>query len=379
MGATLKPTGVAPESTYTINASSSPYGTQNASQLFDDIQAGYNQVGGFYWSDINQYIDITIDSNVNIWALPNTDFVGSEAGLLKIEKWNGSGWDNITGTTTQATRSVTSASEWVVIFPALPTGRYKFSYAAARHDGEWYLETIPTIKYLIQDGINNSTSPIKYYDGAWQTIAATNYDNLADTNFTTNGMSSLPAKAVLDTLASPDNFKILVWSDEASPSFNMVVTAVPEDQLITGTSDILLTHLDNIDSFTIAGNGANGDVRVVVSNDSGTTWYTNNAGTWEEVTISLSNVLTDGNTITELNAISSANWNTLCLIPAKIRFAFAMSQTTVNTTPELDTLTSQIDQVGSWQQLKDADYDVVYYNTEMDVVIRFSGDVKIIY
>lgn len=141
--------GLAEEADYTLIIGSSAQG-QNGQGLFDGVTINeWNTSKVFYWSSASDYIEIDIHSNlVNIWRSGTTQWSG-ENGTLKIGKWNGSAYVDITSEIPQKLTSIVNGS-WEKTISNLEKGRYRFSFNTAyRLDSEWYIESIVTHKILI--------------------------------------------------------------------------------------------------------------------------------------------------------------------------------------------------------------------------------------
>ncbi|OAA91273.1 hypothetical protein [Clostridium ljungdahlii] len=157
----------------------------------------------------------------------------------------------------------------------------------------------------------------------------------------------------------------------------LTVTAIPPDRLLIASGDRDLSYVQNIDYFKLTGTGNN--LKVVCSVDGGTTWKTFNMDHWEDISLTMNDVKTKGIDMSIFNAINSTYWN-LLNANKKIRFAYLLSMNSISDTKSIDNLDLQYDGQGKWVQAKETDYDVVYVsNTQLQVLIKFSGDIKINY
>ncbi|OAA92992.1 hypothetical protein [Clostridium coskatii] len=157
----------------------------------------------------------------------------------------------------------------------------------------------------------------------------------------------------------------------------LTVTAVPPDRLLIASGDKDLSYVQNIDYFKLTGTGSN--LRVVISVDGGTTWKTFNTDHWEDISLTMNDVKTKGIDMSIFNAINSTYWN-LLNANKKIRFAYLLSMNSISDTESIDNLDLQYDGQGKWIQAKEDMYDVVYVsNTQLQVLVKFSGDIKINY
>lgn len=157
----------------------------------------------------------------------------------------------------------------------------------------------------------------------------------------------------------------------------LTTTAIPPGRLLIASGDKDLSYVQNIDYFKIIGLGTN--LKIVVSIDSGATWKTFNIDHWEDINLTVNDVKAKGIDITTFNTINSIYWN-LLNTNKKIRFAYLLSMKDISDVENVDNLDLQYDGQGKWVQTQETDYDVVYVsNTQLQVFIKFSGDVKINY
>ncbi|KAA8676214.1 signal peptidase II [Clostridium sp. HV4-5-A1G] len=155
------------------------------------------------------------------------------------------------------------------------------------------------------------------------------------------------------------------------------LTAIPKDRLLIASGDKDLSYVDNIDYFKIAATGIN--IKIVASVDSGVTWKTFNADHWEDIKLAVDDVKARGMSIATFNAINSTYWN-LLNTNKKIRFSYLLSMDSISDVENIDNLELQYDGKGKWVQAKEDTYDVIYAsNTQLQVFLKFSGDVKINY
>lgn len=186
MAGFLRPNGPlkAESLTYTINGVSKPYTTTKDNALLNGVSGStYDKPENWYIHNTGIYIDITFAEDVNIWAYPAGDggswttYYG-DGVKLKVEKWNGSAWVDVTSTTTQ---NANHPTEWRLIFPALVAGRYKFSMGGGpRMEGEWFLEKTTggvstTVMWAQADKGDIVTLSNNYLTATYTTFDGTNY------------------------------------------------------------------------------------------------------------------------------------------------------------------------------------------------------------
>lgn len=175
------------------------------------------------------------------------------------------------------------------------------------------------------------------------------------------------------------NFKLVtaLASTQSGTDRFINVTAVPKDRILTPKSDKDLSYVTNIDYFKLTATGNN--IRVICSVDGGVTWNTFNADHWENIDFSIASIQAKGINTATFNAINSTYWN-LINTNKKIRFAYLFSMDSISDTESIDDLSFQYDGQGKWVQAKEDTYDVAYAsNTDLQISIKFSGDIKINY
>lgn len=155
------------------------------------------------------------------------------------------------------------------------------------------------------------------------------------------------------------------------------LTAIPKDRLLIANGDKDLSYVDNIDYFKITARGNN--LKIICSTDSGTTWKTFNTDHWEDINLTVGDVKEKGIDTDTFNNINSTYWN-LLNVNKKIRFAYLFSMEDISDVENIDNLDLQYDGKGYWIEAKASEYDVIYKsNTNLEVSLKISGDVKINY
>ena len=176
-------------------------------------------------------------------------------------------------------------------------------------------------------------------------------------------------------------FKEIDNMEENIDGVNEILTmsAIPFDRLLIASGDKDLSYVQNIDYFKLTGTGNN--LKVVVSVDSGVAWktFSTDTNTWNNINLTVNDVKEKGIDITTFNAINSTYWN-LLNTNKKIRFAYLLSMDNISDTENVDNLDLQYDGQGEWMEAKDNEYDIIYKsNTLLEILLKFSGDVKINY
>lgn len=135
-----------------------------------------------------------------------------------------------------------------------------------------------------------------------------------------------------------DNIKILVLTKDTSiNSASVNVTAIPKRQLIMQETDMIFEK--PIKSFTLTGTVQNESVlKIIASNDSGTTWKAFNGVSWHPVDINdLDDVKSKGMDIATFNGITQVAWKPF-LSEMKLRLAYYLDLNAVTDTLLIDKL-----------------------------------------
>jgi hypothetical protein len=175
------------------------------------------------------------------------------------------------------------------------------------------------------------------------------------------------------------NFKDIISITQNTDGLDEIIdiNAIPKDRFLMASGDKDLSSVGNIDYFNITGTGNN--LKIIVSIDSGVTWQTFNTDHWENIELNIDEVKFNGINITIFNNINSTYWN-LLNTNKKIRFAYLLSVDNITDIEKVDNLELQYDSQGKWIQAKEDSYDVEYAsNTQLQIFIKFSGDIKINY
>lgn len=158
----FKPNNVQNKSSYIINSALDTYNKiSNANCLFDGQEGTDFRNGSAFYFDIGSYIDITLNEDGNIWCHSNSLCAEHNAHYLNVFLYDNNSWEDVTSTIVQNGREINGI--WSKVFPKLKKGRYKFTLGTRylnntignyRIDDEWYIKSLHTTKYLIQDKSN---------------------------------------------------------------------------------------------------------------------------------------------------------------------------------------------------------------------------------
>jgi hypothetical protein len=140
-------------------------------------------------------------------------------------------------------------------------------------------------------------------------------------------------------------------------------------QILVKSNDVDVKDMQYIDSITLTGS----DVKIFISPDSGTTWYSYVNNIWTSYELTNDNLDLYGMTIAELNAINT-NFNTF--ITSKFRFAFLVANGF-----SVDNLAYQLDLKGTWEGGVDVitTYEIIYGNESITIKLSNPGSYKINY
>ena len=241
----------------------------------------------------------------------------------------------------------------------------------------FYAAQAQVIKFLVKD----TDGALKSYSGGtWTTIKASGDPVEADfaaSAITDSNISSIPKSGWAQL--GKGNIEVLMRAATGTIK-STKVSFIPNSRMIMPNSDIVLDGIDNIDNFSLTTTlGGSGNIRVVVSNDSGTTWYRWNGSIFDPIDISnLSNVATLGMTPSALLSIPSLEWNIFLMTNKIVRFAFYISVSNLSDVAIIDKLNSQFDLTGTWMEaIKGTDYDVEWGNHFLRVKLKATGNWKI--
>lgn len=178
-----------------------------------------------------------------------------------------------------------------------------------------------------------------------------------------------------------DKPKFVYWTEEPITNNQLVLRATPRDRLVTPLEDINISNISSIKSFELNSTYTGlSKVAVVVSFDSGTTWYTWDISNsdWKPVALDVSIIKTEGITPDVLKSIDAISWDTLRGTSETIRFAYFIGMDSINDEFEVESLLSIFDMNGYWRHYKNADWE--YRSNKMLTVFLYdSGDFKINY
>lgn len=166
---------------------------QTGKGLFDSRQVNeWNTDGVFYWSKTGEFVEIEIISPVvNIWR-SGTESWASYNSPLKISKWSGSSYIDVTNSYPQTITNI-NQTRWEKTISRLPSSRYKFERGAGyRMDSEWYIEDASLRKFLIA---SDTTSLIIY------PMLSENIIPIMTSNSTPSGVASASGEFSRDNAA----------------------------------------------------------------------------------------------------------------------------------------------------------------------------------
>lgn len=170
--------------------------------------------------------------------------------------------------------------------------------------------------------------------------------------------------------------KILV-DDDYDTKHKIKMTAVPNDQTVVPKKLISTKSIENIDNVTISSTVGNNTVLKIAVTKDLSKYYSFNGTDWVEV----SDIKNDGNTQTEINSISSADWDKFINGANGIAFEYFLSITDETDKLNTDKLSMQVDMKGTWQSaLKGTDFNYGYSaNDQLKVTLLTDGSYKINY
>ena len=254
------------------------------------------------------------------------------------------------------------------------TATYNTSYTLRNITTGMVFEILRTNKHLIQSGTS-----IKSFDGTAFTDIGTS--PATDAMFETYGTGDL-AGLTKDKLYTLTNPKILTKKTD-STNTSLKFTGSPLPKVVLSGGDITISSsVFYVDNFNISANvTGTATMRIAFSLDSGTTWNAYRNGALVSLNVqSNSDFKSKGLTPAELNAITSATWDTLIVEGnKKIRFGYYLEVANTTDVVETDILTMQVDMNGAWGLSKlNTDYEYWYASGDtLTVNLITNGDFRI--
>lgn len=245
----------------------------------------YNQTADAYKLTYEVVFLDTQDIYLNIITYPTSSNTGTNSLLLA---------DNTEVSFTPAT-----SHQWTFIHQ----DNQGNVYTAQDH-----IDEIAIIKYLFSD----DTDAIYNYVNDTFVDLDLSEQNLTSADFTTYGNDDIPTDIL--TLTNP---KIYKWMDNDYDSLTAILSAVPYPQAVISEA-ISLTGMLGIENVIAT---CEGNPVFAVSVDDGTTWKMWNSVQSRWDTVSQINA---GMTATELNSVTTSNWNTLIAGATSIKIRFTL-------------------------------------------------------
>ena len=231
----------------------------------------------------------------------------------------------------------------------------------------------PATYLLFQN--TNSSDVYGVSNGTFQLLSS-NWDSLSDTDkeaiFKSVDNSVQPTDVELRALGK---FKVLIY-DRGENNHQIELIAVPNKQVVTPTGLIPTSSFSHLNSVTITDNTAgNGVVGVAVTTDN-KNYYTYSASGWQQI----QDVATQSMTVSTLNSIQKADWDSFIANANGIGFAYVLDMGATTDTANVDNIVFNVDMSGTWKRaLHGTDYDYAYSNSTLTVDILTNGDYKINY
>ena len=207
---------------------------------------------------------------------------------------------------------------------------------------------------------------------------------VTETMFNTDGMDtvSLDDEAVKKLISNKP--ELLAWTDDTSKtSISVKSDMIPVGQLIQPTDDIDIGRIENFDNITVTANASGaGIVKLIVSVDSGATWYSLIDGVWTIIDISdISKIKANGMNPISFNAVTKEQWAELRGSSEKMRFAYYLEIDNVTDVANTDELSMTVDMRGTWiAAVPVTEYHYYYLNNHsITINLLTDGDFKINY
>ena len=387
MAGIAKPNDNMLEVSYVVN---SFYSTDNGSSDNGDSCGLFNGVvvdewstnNVFYFRQSNNYIDITINNDCNIYRCGTASWSEGYQTKLKIEKYENEEWIDITGSITQNEKAITHL-EWDKWITNLQRGRYKFSYLnGVRLDSEWFIEKEPKV-VLKQNGKVYSILKENYNieTGMYNEITTYDIENQANIFNLINEIT-----IGNETFRPIDKFeKFSIVSNE---TFNASIIGIKQNTSMVVASDAFgVRNASNIDYF----NGyctlsIDSCIKMAVSVDEGETWKTatvlGGVTTWSDLNITIPKNMYSSLTSAEKqqwdnakdiiynNGIDISILKTIDFNQIKdknMMFAYVLYMPALDSVCKNQSLEWKFDSRGRMKKMKDNEYDL--YLTYDNIVV----------
>lgn len=387
MAGIAKPNNNMLEASYVVN---SFYSMDNGSSDNGDSCGLFNGVvvnewdtnNVFYFRQSNNYIDITINNDCNIYRCGTASWSEGYQTKLKIEKYENEEWIDITGSITQNEKAITHL-EWDKWITNLQRGRYKFSYLnGARLDSEWFIEKELKV-VLKQNGKVYSILKENYNieTGMYNEITTYDIENQAS-------ISNLINEITIgnETFRPIDKFeKFSIVSNE---TFNASIIGIKQNTSMVVASDTFgVRNASNIDYFkgyyTLSIDSC---IKMAVSVDEGETWKTatvlGGVTTWTDLNITIPKNMYSSLTSAEKqqwdnakdiiynNGIDISILETIDFNQIKdknMMFAYVLYMPALDSVCKNQSLEWKFDSRGRMKKMKDNEYDL--YLTYDNIVV----------
>lgn len=191
-----------------------------------------------------------------------------------------------------------------------------------------------------------------------------------DTNY------KIPTISQLKTLTMP--IKAVSYCDDTT-SKACKLNAVPKDQLVLPKNLINLSSIEHINSVTVtASESGTGKVRIAITKGNNV-WYMFDRLNFVQIGNTASDFLADGNTASEINNITQAQWDSFGA--DEIGFGYVLHIENTTDVANVDNLSMSVLAKGSWNKaVYGTDYTYGYpANNTLRVDILADGDYKINY
>ena len=234
------------------------------------------------------------------------------------------------------------------------------------------LVLVPTRRYLIKQG-----SAWKKWNGtAFVTATVAGTDPTA-TEFASQGYNIITKISEAEYLAMGNvATTVRLWTDSsgdtpivtAKATFNPLFLPMNQDLTIDNTR---ITGINNM-AVTVANTGT-GDIKLVVSFDSGVTWSKWNGSAW----VTVSDTINGGNTVAEFNAITTAAWETARLA-GKYRFGITLFTPEYNDVAKISLITRSHNNLGYYTEPASSDITLTQYDGSYEYWFNTAGRYKMV-
>lgn len=240
---------------------------------------------------------------------------------------------------------------------------------------------ITTIDKLVDsDFINNGTTnlniPVEYFETLNNPVVMTWFNDKSKSS------ANMRIKGMINALNyyKGDNIHIMTMTDNQDAEPQLKASGIVPGQLVLAKNDIDIKKVEEINYIKVDGRNDNESlIKVIVSKDSGNSWYTYKDGGFFTIEPNKKDVMLNGIDRKDLESID--NWNDFLGFSEKIRFGYYIDKLGIYDNLFVDSLEMSFDISGIWRKaIYEEEYDYSYKMTDnISVKLLTDGSYKLNY